>query len=199
MADTPTTAPLFPLNTVLFPGSVLQLKIFEQRYLGLVKTCMKNTHGFVVVLINDGHEVNDTPTIHCIGTYVEITDFETLDNGLLGITIKAKHKVMIKNTAAQHDGLLTGDIEKIPDDETTDQELIDEYHHLKDMLESLIQHPLLNEQYTDINYDSAVEISYRLSEFLPTSNINKQELLETIDVKDRLIKIVTLIDQMQNK
>lgn len=194
-----TATPLFPLNTVLFPGSILQLKIFEQRYLSLVKSCMKNTHGFVVVLINDGHEVNDTPTIHCIGTYVEITDFETLDNGLLGITIKAKHKVMIKNTTAQHDGLLNGDVEKIPEDDTADQELLDDYHHLKEVLESLIQHPLLIKQYTDVDYDSAVETSYRLSEFLPTSNINKQALLETIDVKDRLVKIETLINQMQNR
>lgn len=194
-----TATPLFPLNTVLFPGSILQLKIFEQRYLSLVKSCMKNTHGFVVVLINDGHEVNDTPTIHCIGTYVEITDFETLDNGLLGITIKAKHKVMIKNTTAQHDGLLNGDVEKIPEDNTADQELLDDYHHLKEVLESLIQHPLLIKQYTDVDYDSAVETSYRLSEFLPTSNTNKQALLETIDAKDRLIKIETLINQMQNR
>ena len=197
MENKTTTLSLFPLHTVLFPGSVLQLKIFEQRYLDLVKTSMRNNCGFVVVLINQGNEVNDTPTIHRIGTYVEITDFEMLDNGLLGITIKAKHKVLIKNTTTQHDGLLNGEAEPIADEDDSTPENLEKYHHLKSMLETLVEHPLLKEQYCDINYQSLSEISYRLSEFLPTSNINKQELLEIAHVEDRLIKIEVLIEQLQ--
>ena len=188
---------LFPLHTVLFPGSILQLKIFEQRYLNLVKTCMKNKHGFAVVLINDGNEVNDTPTIHRIGAYVEITDFETLENGLLGITIMAKHKVMIDNTRAQHDGLLIGDVQTITDEGTSTPEDIEKYHHMIAMLETLVEHPLLKVHYSNINYQSLPEISYRLSEFLPTSNINKQALLEITRVEDRLDKIDSLINQLQ--
>ena len=187
----------FPLHTVLFPGSVLQLQIFEQRYLDLIKTCMRNNHGFAVVLINEGNEVDDMPTIHRIGTYVEITDFETLENGLLGITIKAKYKLLINNTTAQHDGLLRGDSEKVDDADDTTPEHLERYHHLSDMLETLVEHPLLKVQYSDINYQSLAEISYRLSEFLPTSNINKQELLEISHVEDRLNKIEALIEQMQ--
>lgn len=203
MTNKLTTTALFPLNMVLFPGSILPLKIFEQRYLELVKTCMKKSHGFVVVLINEGHEVDDTPTVYCVGSYVEITDFESLDNGLLGITIKAIHRVRITNTTTQHDGLLNGMTEAIPDnevtgDETLNREILEKFHHLKEVLESLTQHPLIKAQYADINYQSAIEISYRLSEFLPTSNINKQELLETANVEDRLNKIETLINQMQS-
>jgi len=182
---------------VLFPGSVLKLKIFEQRYLDLVKNCMKNSLGFVVVLINEGNEVNDTPSIHCIGNYVEITDFETLDNGLLGITIKAKHKVQIRKTTVQHDGLLTGTVEDITEYADSTSATIKKYHHLIEILENLVEHPLLQTDYADIDYRSPSEVSYRLSEFLPTSNLNKQQLLEISRVEDRLDKIETLIDQLQ--
>ena len=192
-----TSLSLFPLHTVLFPGSVLQLKIFEQRYLDLVKTCMRNNHGFGVVLINDGNEVNDTPTIHRIGTHVEIIDFETLDNGLLGITIKSNHKILILKTTAQHDGLLIGKTETIIDGDDSTPEHLERYQHLSEILKTLIEHPLLKSQYSDINYQSPSEISYRLSEFLPTPNINKQELLEISRVEDRLIKIEALIEQLQ--
>lgn len=197
MTKSLTTLSLFPLHTVLFPGSILQLKIFEQRYLDLVKDCMKHNHGFVVVLINDGNEVNDTPTIHSIGTYVEITDFETLDNGLLGITIKAQHKVLVSHTTAQHDGLLKGETEIVSETDDTSPESLEKHHHLIQMLETLVDHPLLKAQYSDINYQSLSEISYRLSEFLPTSNINKQTLLEIDRVEERLNNIELLIEQLQ--
>jgi len=194
-----TTLSLFPLHTVLFPGSILQLKIFEQRYLDLVKSCMKDSHGFIVTLINSGKEVNDLPTIYCVGTYVDIIDWEQLDDGLLGITIQAKHKVLIRNTRAQHDGLLKGDIEPITESDDTSGKVIKKYSHLKDMLEDLAKHPFLNASYSDIDYRSPVEVSYRLSEFLPASNQCKQELLETTNVEDRLTRIDNIIDQLQNK
>ena len=195
----PETLSLFPLHTVLFPGSVLQLKIFEQRYLDLIKTCMKQNHGFIVVLIESGNEVDDTPKIYSVGTYVEITDWESLDNGLLGITIKSRYKVQIKNTRVQHDGLLSGEIENILDTEDTSEALFERYQHLIEVLETLVQHPLLKAHYADINYHSGAEVSYRLSEFLPTTNLHKQELLETLNVEDRLIKLDGLLLQLQDQ
>ena len=82
---------LFPLNSVLFPGCTLPLQIFEQRYLRLIKTCMRDNHGFVVILISVGKEVGDTPETYSIGTYVEIVDWEMLENGLLGVTLSLIH------------------------------------------------------------------------------------------------------------
>lgn len=197
MMQTRRKLALFPLHTVLFPGSILQLKIFEQRYLDLVKSCTRDNEGFVVVLISQGNEVNDTPSIYRVGSYVEIIDWEALDNGLLAITIQAKYKVLIKNTHAQHDGLLKGEIEDIVDTDDCSDTIIDRYSHLKDMLLTLVQHPMLSTLYDDIDYHSSLEISYRLSDFLPTSNQHKQELLEMARVEDRLTRIESLIDQLQ--
>ena len=159
---------------------------------------MKENHGFIVVLIESGNEVDDTPKIFSIGTYVEIIDWESLDNGLLGITIKSRYKVKIKNTRVQHDGLLSGEIENILDTDDTSQALIERYQHLIEVLESLVQHPLLKAHYADINYHSGAEVSYRLSEFLPTTNIHKQELLEMLNVEDRLIKLDGLLLQLRD-
>ena len=160
---------------------------------------MKGSHGFVVVLINSGNEVGDTPTIHCIGTYVEIIDWEQLDNGLLGITIQSKHKVLIRNTTAQHDGLLRGDIEIITETDDPTGNLLKKYSHLNDMLADLTKHPFLSASYSNINYQSSNEVSYRLSEFLPSSNQYKQELLETSNIEDRFIKIEGIINQLQDQ
>ena len=100
---------LFPLNTIVFPGGILPLQIFEQRYLNLIKDCMKNETGFVIVLINEGKEVGSTPQIYCTGCYVEIIDWDSLENGLLGISIQAKYRVRLTNSTVRDDGLLLAD------------------------------------------------------------------------------------------
>ena len=67
--------PLFPLNTVLFPGARLPLRIFEQRYLEMVKNCLKQDQDFVVVLISKGREVGLAPEIFSVGTSAAIVDW----------------------------------------------------------------------------------------------------------------------------
>ena len=67
--------PLFPLNTVLFPGTRLSLRIFEQRYLEMIKNCLKNQQDFVVVLISKGREIGVVPEIFSVGTCARIIDW----------------------------------------------------------------------------------------------------------------------------
>jgi len=101
---------LFPLNTVHFPGSVLPLQIFEQRYLTLITDCLKQQAGFVIVLISEGKEVGTAPQKYSTGCYVEIIDWESLKNGLLGITIQAKYRVHLSNSTVRDDGLLLAEM-----------------------------------------------------------------------------------------
>ena len=68
---------LFPLNTVLFPGCVLDLQIFEARYLDMISRCMKQGAGFGVVCILEGDEVGLAPEGYAlIGCEARITDFQ---------------------------------------------------------------------------------------------------------------------------
>ena len=148
-------AALFPLKTVLFPGSRLQLQIFEQRYLRLVKTSLRDNHGFVVVLISEGSEVGTAPEIYKTGIYADIVDWETLDKGLLGITIEARYRVRVSNPGAQDDGLLTGTIQSLMDQNDVTPDAITLLNDLVVTLIALEKHPYIEQQNIRIDYGNA--------------------------------------------
>jgi Lon protease-like protein len=191
-------AALFPLKTVLFPGSRLRLQIFEQRYLRLVKTSLRDNHGFVVVLISEGNEVGAVPEIYKTGIYAEIVDWETLDNGLLGITIEARYRVRVSNPGAQDDGLLTGTIRGLMDlnDETHDAIPL-----LNDLVETLItleNHPYIEQQNINVDYSNASEVCYRLAQLLPVDMLVKQSLLEIDETAQRAERLRELIKKLED-
>jgi Lon protease-like protein len=188
---------LFPLNTVLFPGSLLSLKIFEQRYLNLIKDCMKQYTGFVVVLISEGSEVGETPRIYRTGCYVEIIDWESLAGGLLGITVQAKSRVRLADSTVRDDGLLLADTR--PFESTLDirQPLPKAYEPLADTLKQLLNHPFTQQYKDSIDFNNTADICYRLSELLPVSNKQKQLLLESETVEQMLDQLVLHINALQ--
>ena len=97
--------PLFPLNTVLFPGGPLRLRIFEPRYLDMVSRCMREDSGFGVALIVAGREAGGAAQTVEIGTLARIVDFEQLDDGLLGITARGERRFRILHVHQESDGL----------------------------------------------------------------------------------------------
>ena len=76
--------PLFPLNTVMFPGGVLPLRIFEPRYLDMVSDCMRGDVPIGVVLIRDGLEVGRAAQTYDVGTLGVISYWNRRSDGLLG-------------------------------------------------------------------------------------------------------------------
>ena len=100
--------PIFPLSINVLPGAYLPLQIFEPRYLDMVKSSLAKEEGFCIALTKDadGISVGGLPSHHDICTYVEIVDFNQLQNGLLGITVKGLDKVMILDRWKQDDELL---------------------------------------------------------------------------------------------
>lgn len=188
---------LFPLNTVLFPGCILALKIFEQRYLRLIKTCMRDNHGFVVILISSGKEIGDAPETYSIGTYVEIIDWETLDNGLFGITIKAQYRVRVSNPGVQDDGLMTGEIETLSTTDTSDSTDVLRIADLVDILKQLEQHPYIEQQPVKTDYTSTHDVCHKLSQLLPLDPLVKQSLLEIDSSAEKIDRLRDLINQLQ--
>ena len=86
---TANESPLFPLRTVLFPGGQLPLRIFEPRYVDLIRSCLRDSSSFGVVLIRDGDEARlseeyEVPRLFQLGTLAEIVDFNQLSDGLAG-------------------------------------------------------------------------------------------------------------------
>ena len=188
---------LFPLNTVIFPGSILPLQIFEQRYLNLIKDCMKQQTGFVIVLISEGKEVGSTPQIYCTGCYVEIIDWESLSNGLLGITIQAKYRVHLTNSAVRDDGLLLAEATQVNSSLEQNPALPDTFKPLAETLKQLLNHPFAQRYKDKVDFNNSADICYRLSELLPISNKQKQLLLETETSQQMLDMLALHINALQ--
>jgi len=188
--------PVFPLNAVIFVNATLQLQIFEQRYLNLVKTCMQNQHGFITALIRNGKEVEDTPEIYTVGTYVEIIDWDKLDNNLLGITIKGCQRVHIRKTHVHDDNLISAEIDYLDNLKAGDNDIVDD--DLLSLLQTLQKHPFVAAKYPDINDNCIIDIAYKLGELLPASNSEKQQLLEADQTRSLIDQLKTIINHLEN-
>jgi len=185
--------PLFPLGLVALPGSIQSLQIFEPRYLKMIKECMSDNHGFVIVLkINDASEFG----ISKKGTYVEIVDFNSLPNGLLGITVKAETKVSINNICKLEDGLHIANIKPEIDPEVDNQALLAEYPEMINILSQIIKHPKVNELPIKVDFNSADSVAYHLAGLIPLSLSQKQNLLEAFDAAQRLSMLSKYIEKI---
>ena len=91
---------LFPLRTVLFPGGLLPLRIFEARYLDMVGRSMRHDEPFGVVLIVAGSEIKSEVVTAEIGTSARVIDFQTLAGGLLGVLCRGERRFRILGSAA---------------------------------------------------------------------------------------------------
>ena len=107
---------LFPLNTVLFPGGVLPLRVFEQRYLDMAAACMKGERPFGICLIAVGEEVGGVAEPHPVGTLARIVDWEMEQLGLLQVTTRGEQRFRIVDKEAGPDKLWRARVEVIAND-----------------------------------------------------------------------------------
>lgn len=178
-----TNIPLFPLNTVLFPGGPLPLRIFEPRYLDMVSRCMKEDSGFGVVLIREGLETGPATT-YDVGTLAKITDWYQGSDGILGITAIGVRRYRVITRDCQPDGLNVGEVEWL--DEEAGMELPEKYQPLADILESVLGDLGKHYQTLEKHYQDASWVGCRLAEILPIGLDQKQFCLELSDPIQRL-------------
>jgi uncharacterized protein len=188
--------PLFPLNTVLFPGGPLPLRIFETRYLDMVRHCMRERCPFGAVLIRAGAEVGAVAETAEVGTTAHIVDFDPMPDGLLGIRCVGEQKFRVVRRWQQSDGLNVADIELLPREERLD--LPGEFEHLGELLRKVL--PELGELYaaTPMHPGDAAWVGYRLAEILPVSLSEKQQCLEIDDPLVRLARLNPLIRRAED-
>lgn len=171
--------PLFPLNTVLFPGGPLPLRIFESRYLDMISRCMKDDIPFGVLLIRDGDEAGPATT-HEVGTLASVTDWYQGSDGLLGITAIGGERFRLCSAERQDDGLNVGEVELLPAVES--MALPDEHQSMKPILESVLNDLGRLYENLDRRYDDAAWVAWRFVEILPINLEEKQALLENDDI-----------------
>jgi uncharacterized protein len=176
--------PLFPLNTVLFPGGPLKLRIFEARYLDMVGRCLREGRGFGVALIVEGREAGGPARTVELGTQARIIDFEQLRDGLLGITASGERRFRIEAVQRQDDGLNVADVHWLPDEPAL---AVPERHLILAQLlkQALTQIGTVHEKLTP-RYDDATWVGMRLAEILPLPAPQRQHCLELTDAIERL-------------
>jgi Lon protease-like protein len=174
---------LFPLNIVLFPDGSLPLRIFETRYVDMVRRCMRETQTFGVVLIREGSEVGPAETFD-IGTLAKIVDFHQLSDGLLGLSCIGQQRFRILGRSRQADGLNLAAVEWLPPEPFI--AVPPRHARLSELLKSVL--PQLGEVYEGIEMrlDDAAWVGHRLAEILPLPLAEKQSCLELDDPIQRL-------------
>lgn len=189
--------PLFPLSTVLFPGGDLQLRIFERRYLDLVRDCAREDRGFGVCLILDGTEAGTPATPAAVGTLARITDFDTLPDGLLGIRATGGARFRVAKTRVRDSGLVHGEVELWPDEPVV--AVPPEYGLLATILERLLERIGGEAARVDrARYDDASWVGFRLAEHLPLPAAEKQRLLQLTDPIARLAQLTRDLPRFQS-
>jgi Lon protease-like protein len=175
--------PLFPLNTVLFPGGPLPLKIFEPRYLDMISRCLREQSGFAVVLITEGEETATTASFAATGTEASIVDFDRLEDGLLGISCIGRERVRVLEAWREADGLNWGRVIGIDADPVLPVPPAQSW--LGDVVRRVL--PDAGDVYRHVDLrDDAAWVGNRLAEMLPLSLADKQALLELTDPLERL-------------
>ena len=189
---------LFPLNTVLFPDCILDLQIFEARYLDMIGRCMKQGDGFGVVCILEGQEVGLAPEGHAlIGCEARITDFHQQGNGLLGIRVKGGRRFRVLSSEVQKDQLILAQVQWL--DEVAERALLDEDADLIALLKALAEHPMVEALNMGGEASGQQSLANQLAYLLPFSELDKIDLLQLDDPQQRLDAIQALLDQLQGE
>jgi Lon protease-like protein len=185
------TLPLFPLHTVLFPGGLLPLKIFEQRYLDMTKVCIRDGSRFGVCHILEGNETG-TPAVHSlVGCTSVIEEWEMPHLGMFELRTRGELIFRVLNSRTLNSGLIEADVELMPDIE--DEIAAPHLELCVRLLEKVIERIGTDWYIPPARYDQAEWVANRLAEALPLSTESRQELLESPGIGARLARLHALI------
>lgn len=191
--------PLFPLNTVLFPGGRQPLKIFEQRYLDMAAACLKDNQAFGLCLIEHGPEVVEpggpVATPHPVGTLAEIVSWDMEQLGILMVTVRGSRRFRILESHSSANHLLHARVSLYPDE--PEQAVPAERQRLLPLLRRVVADLGPERMPEPHAFNDAAWVGYRLTEVMPVQNLAKQKLLELDDALARLEILEKFLDQRQ--
>lgn len=180
----PPSLPLFPLNSVLFPGGPLKLRIFETRYVDMISRCMREGTCFGVAMIVEGSEAGGSARTVETGTAARIVDFEKLPDGLLGITAIGQRSFLIQSVSRQADALNVAEVQWLPAEPALP--VPPECDYLVELLQHALPQLAPLYDFTAVAYEDASWVGARLVEILPLPLAEKQRCLEMRDPLERL-------------
>ncbi|MCW0412128.1 LON peptidase substrate-binding domain-containing protein [Xanthomonas sacchari] len=187
-----TTLPLFPLHAVLLPGASIKLRVFERRYLDLVRECGRTDSGFGVCLILDGSETGAPAVPAAFGTEARIVDFDVGADGVLVLSLRGARRFHVLRSRVRDNGLVVGDVEWREAD--GDDELRPQHALLATVLDSILDqaavvYPLAGPR----QLDQAAWVGWRMAELLPLDERQRLSLLQEDDPHARLDQLLAWI------
>ncbi len=180
----PQDLAIFPLNAVLFPGGLLPLRVFEQRYMDMAKACLKDDLPFGVCLIRSGREVGTPATPEEIGCTARIVEWDMQQLGVLSIRTHGEQRFRIRKSWVTDAGLTRAEVDMLPQDE--DMDLPGEFGACAALLKAVIDEHGTGIIASPMNLGSATWVGCRLAEILPVPLAAKQRLLELDDALQRV-------------
>jgi hypothetical protein len=181
------TVPIFPLQTVLYPGSLLPLRIFEVRYMDMAKACLKDKSAFGVCLIKEGQEVGAPAVPEQVGCLARIAECDMEELGILKVKAEGLERFRIVSTEVNRQGLIVGEIEKHGAESANAE--TPGFKECADFLGKLIPGIGPERFAQPFRFDDPSWVSFRLAEILPLRSDVKQKLLE---LTDPLLRIAIL-------
>ncbi len=175
---TTLTLPIFPLNTLLFPQGLLQLKIFEPRYLEMTKCCIRDSSLFGVCLIKEGKEVGKAAIPFDIGCTARITEWDMPQTGIFQLQTVGEQAFRIHSHRIDKLGLMHAEVTLLEPPPIL--ELPGTHLDLADLLSQVLEQTG-NTLAAEPRFNDAAWVGYRLLEVLPLPASQKLRLLEQCD------------------
>lgn len=190
--------PIFPLNTVLFPGQLLPLYIFEDRYRLMIRRCLADDVPFGVALIKEGREVGEMAIPHPVGTIARIVESAYLPDGNMNIITVGVERFRILRLLYDQP-YLRGEVEPLPlaeaDDPAAAAELARRVRTLAIRYIELIAKAAGLQIQLDKVPDAPHQIGYLAAVAMQIDNREKQELLNTSSLNQILSRELTLLNR----
>lgn len=187
--------PLFPLQTVLFPGATIPLHVFEERYKLMINMCVEERRPFGVVLIRSREEAKEPAEPYDVGTTAYVTSVQHLEEGKMNLMCLGGKRFRITSTSAEQP-YLVGEVELI---ETVTEE-DEETRELAETAGSLFAEYLRLYLAISNQWARSVEMPSepdRLADYIGSRLAidfwTKQELLEELSARQRLSKEIGLL------
>ena len=185
--------PIFPLKTVLFPGGLLPIRVFETRYMEMIKDCLKQERPFGICTITEGDEVGAPAAYAPVGTIAKITRWDMPQFGILNLVTEGGSRFNVLEREVTAAGLSLAEVALLQEEDA--ERASEPPPALVELLEKLIER-VGDDHFSEArHFDDANWVSYRLTEILPIKLSVKQKLLEVNDSEVRLRVIAEFLKQ----
>jgi len=201
----PAPLALFPLQSVLFPGGWLRLRVFEPRYLDLIRRCEADSLPFGVVSLIEGREVREREgegfkqeRFHEVGTLAELVRVERPQPGFMNICARGTRRFRLSSSECQPHGLWVGQAEALLDDPRVS--LPGEFGAVAKLLRSLLHELEAGAASADVpiqppyDWDDCSWLANRWCELLPLPDAERQRLMQ---LDNPLLRLELVADQLE--